>query len=123
MAEHRRDRVAHLLQAELAALLLREVRDPRLRGVTVTAVKMSPDLRLARVYYRTLPSPGPGAASGRELGRALAKAAPFLRGAAGRALGLRVTPELRFEYDSLPEDAERVESLLASTEHAPEDDE
>jgi ribosome-binding factor A len=115
MAEHRRDRVAHLLQAELARLLLREVRDPRLRGVTVTAVKMTADLRLARVYYRTLP----GAAAGREVGRALAKAAPFLRSAAGKALGLRVTPELRFEYDSLPEVAERVESLLASGEAPP----
>jgi ribosome-binding factor A len=112
MAEHRRDRVAHLLQAELAGLLLREVRDPRLRGVTVTAVKMTADLKIARVYYRTLP----GSASGREVGQALAKAAPFLRGAAGRALGLRSTPELRFEFDSLPEAAERVESLLASTD-------
>jgi ribosome-binding factor A len=123
MAEHRRDRVAHLLQAELAGLLLREVRDPRLRGVTVTAVRMTADLRLARVYYRTLPVSGSvsgtDAASGREVGRALAKAAPFLRSTAGKALGLRVTPELRFEYDSLPETAERVESLLASTETTP----
>ena len=111
MGEHRRDRVAHLLQTKLAELLLREVRDPRLRGVTVTAVRMTPDLRLARVYYRTLP----GTAGGREVGRALARATPFLRSAVGQALGLRVTPELRFEFDSLPETAERVESLLAET--------
>jgi len=123
MAEHRRDRVGHLLQAELAGLLIREVRDPRLRGVTVTAVKMTADLKLARVYYRTLP----GETSGRDVGRALAKAAPFLRTAAGKALGLRSTPELRFEFDSLPEAAERVETLLAAKDDPPapdaEDDE
>lgn len=119
MAEHRRDRVGHLLQAELASLLLREARDPRLRGVAITAVRMTADLKLARVYYRTLP----GAAAGRDVGRALAKAAPFLRSAAGKALGLRSTPELRFEYDSLPETAERVESLLASKDALPASDE
>jgi len=123
MAEHRRDRVGHLLQAELAGLLLREVRDPRLRGVTITAVKMTADLKLARVYYRTLP----GATSGRDVGRALVKAAPFLRTAAGKALGLRSTPELRFEFDSLPETAERVEALLAAKADSaapdPEDEE
>jgi ribosome-binding factor A len=110
MAEHRRDRVAHLLQAKLAELLLREVRDPRLHGVTITAVRMTADLRLARVYYRTLP----GAPAGREVGRALARATPFLRSVVGKALGLRGTPELRFEFDSLPETAERVETLLAA---------
>ena len=69
--------------------------DPRLREVTVTAVRMTPDLRVARVYVRTL-----------------GKAAHFLRGEVGRAVGLRVTPELRFEYDTLPDTAARVDALL-----------
>src|SRR2546427_3281109 len=50
MAERRPERVAHLVQAELATLFLRVANDPRLRDLTVTAVRMSADLRVARVY-------------------------------------------------------------------------
>jgi ribosome-binding factor A len=57
MAERRPERVAHLVQAELARWLLREAGDPRLQQVTITDVRMSPDLRLARVYVRTLAGP------------------------------------------------------------------
>ena len=54
MAEHRRDRVAHQIRGELARLLLREAHDPHLQTVTVTAVRVTPDLRLAHVHFRTL---------------------------------------------------------------------
>jgi ribosome-binding factor A len=111
MAERRQERVAHLLQAELGLLLLREARDPRLREVTVTAVRMTPDLRVARVYVRTLADPTAADATLAALG----KAAPFLRGAVARALGLRVVPELRFEYDTVPDQARRLEELLDDT--------
>jgi ribosome-binding factor A len=116
MAERRPERVAHLVQSELARLLIRDVKDPRLRLVTVTAVKMTPDLRVARVYVRTLEE---GADHG-DVIRALQRAAPFLRGEIGRALGLRVTPELRFEWDALPDTARRLDELLRSG--APRDD-
>ena len=106
MGERRPARVAHLVQAELARLLLREVKDPRLQHVTVTAVRMSPDLRVANVYVRTL---GAGDAAPLD---ALRRAAPFLRGEVGRALGLRVTPELRFAHDTVPDDAQRLDDLL-----------
>lgn len=111
MAERRQERVAHLLQAEMARLLLHEVRDPRLRDVTVTGVRITPDLRSARLYVRTLA----GADAAGPALVALTKATPFLRGAIARALGLRVVPELRFEYDTLPDRARRVEELLAAT--------
>ena len=116
MAERRPERVAHLVQSELARLLIREAKDPRLRLVTVTAVRMTPDLRVARVYVRTLEQ---GADHG-DVIRALQRAAPFLRGEIGRALGLRVTPELRFEYDALPDTARRLDELLRAG--APPDD-
>ena len=106
--ERRPQRVAHRVQEELARLLLREVRDPRLHAVQVSAVRMSPDLRLARIFVRTLaaqPDPAPMLAG-------LARATPFLRGRLGRALGLRHVPELRFEYDSVVDSAARLESLL-----------
>jgi ribosome-binding factor A len=108
MAERRPERVAHLVQAELARLLLTSMRDPRLRDVTVTAVSMTPDLRVARVYIRTLGDP----AEHEALLKALRKATPFVRGEIGRALRLRVTPELRFEYDTAPDRARRVDDLL-----------
>src|SRR6266516_2189378 len=94
MAERRPVRVAH---------------DPRLRDLTVTAVRMSADLRVARVYVRTLGDTADARAGAL---RALARAATFLRGRVGRALGLRVSPELRFEYDTQPDTARRVDDLL-----------
>jgi ribosome-binding factor A len=118
MAERRPERVAHLVQSELARLLIREVKDPRLRLVTVTAVKMTPDLRVARVFVRTLEE---GAAPA-GLVRALERAAPFLRGEIGRALGLRVTPELRFAYDVLPDTARRLDQLLGTGTPRDDDD-
>ena len=109
MADRRPERVAHLVQAELAALFLRQANDPRLRDLTVTAVRMTPNLGLARVYVRTL---GGGAEERAAALRALGRAAAFLRGQVGRALGLRVTPELRFEWDTQPDTARRVDDLL-----------
>jgi ribosome-binding factor A len=108
MAERRPARVAHLVQSELASLLLRDAKDPRLQQVTVTAVRMTPDLRVAHIFFRTL---GAGDADGGTR-RALERAAPFLRGEIGRSLGLRLTPELRFEYDTTPDTAQRLEDLL-----------
>src|SRR6266566_2558906 len=84
MAERRPERVAHLVQAELATVFLREANDPRLRDLTVTAVRMSADLRVARVYVRTLGDTVDARAAAL---RALARAATFLRGRVGRALG------------------------------------
>src|SRR2546425_12186020 len=97
MADRRPERVAHLVQAELATLFLRQANDPRLRELTVTAVRMSPDLRVARVYVRTLSDTADARAAAL---RALARAATYLRGRAGRALGLRATPEQHFVYDT-----------------------
>ena len=116
---HRRDRVAHRIRAELAGLLQREARDPRLQSVTVTEVQVTPDLRLARVYFRTLTAE----AAPREAQAALRKATPFLRGALGHALGMRVTPELRFEYDTMPDSARRMDALLDEAHTKDEDDE
>jgi ribosome-binding factor A len=110
MAERRVEKVAHVVHAELAALLLTGVQDPRLRDVTVTAVRMTADLKLARVYVRAL-----GAASPPDVVRALQRATPFLRREVGRRLPLRSVPELRFAWDDTPDTAERVDALLRGT--------
>lgn len=108
MAERRPERVAHLVQAELAAWFHRDAKDPRLQDLMVTSVRMTPDLRVARVAVRKLGSHGEPPGTLKALGRAGAA----LRGSLARRLGLRVTPELRFEYDGMPDAIDRLESLL-----------
>jgi ribosome-binding factor A len=108
MADHRRARVEHLLRAELASLLQTEAKDPRLAAVAVSDVRMTADLRQARVFFRLLDE----TADAKAVTKALERATPFLRSKVGRALGLRVTPALAFEYDTTPDTARRVEDLL-----------
>jgi ribosome-binding factor A len=108
--ERRPERVAHRVQAELAQLLLRELHDPRLRDVHVSAVRMTPDLRSARVFFRTLA----GADAAPAALAAFQRATPFIRVCLGRSLGLRYVPELRFEYDTVIDTAARMEAALAA---------
>lgn len=108
----------HLLRADLASLLLRDAKDPRLAQVTISAVRLTPDLRQARVFFRLLGENADVEAAQ----RALERATPFLRGAVGRSLGLRATPSLRFEYDTTPDTARRVDELLRG-EREPDDEE
>jgi ribosome-binding factor A len=83
------------IQRVVSELLRREVKDPRVGSVTVTAVRVSPDLGHARLYYLPFDR-GRDAA---ELQAGLDGAARFLRGHVGRALKLRVAPELHFAVD------------------------
>ena len=108
MPAKRTDRVGALLKSALAELILREVKDPRVRMVTVTGVDLSPDLKHARVFVSAL---GDDAARARSLA-GLASARAYLQSHAGRKVGLRFTPELRFELDPSFEAGDRVERLL-----------
>jgi ribosome-binding factor A len=104
----RADRVSGLIQQELSRLLWREVKDPRLAQVTITAVRVSPDLRQARVSFRGLAGPEQlqGVLEGLESARG------FLRGELGRRLRLRYAPELSFEVDQSVDWSLRVAQLL-----------
>jgi ribosome-binding factor A len=104
----RPDRVADQIRAELGQLLAREVHDPGIGFVTMTRVKVSPDLQLARVYYTALGDEH----ARRNSGRALERAAPFLRRQIGSRLRLRRAPELRFVYDESIAGQDRIEQLL-----------
>jgi len=104
----RPERVAEALLRELSALLYRDLKDPRLRGVTLTEVKVTPDLRHARVYFSHLQ----GAGRGQEAVDGFRSASGFIRQKIGRGLGLRYTPELDFEYDPTSERAARIDALL-----------
>ncbi len=89
-------------------LLVREVHDPGIGFVTLTRVKMTPDLQLARVYYTII---GDERAR-KETQRALDRATPFLRRQIGARVRLRRVPELRFEFDVSVEHQDRVERIL-----------
>jgi len=105
----RATRVAEGLRQEIATLLGRKVRDPRVSGVVVSRVVLTDDLRNAKVYVRLLD----GDAARREESIAgLTRAAGMLRREATRALKLRVAPELRFFYDEGEDARERIERVL-----------
>src|SRR5690348_6614690 len=104
----RASRVGDQIQAELASLLTREVHDPGIGFLTITSVKVSPDLQQARVYYTTI---GDDKAR-RESARALDRATPFLRRQIGQRLRLKRVPELTFFYDESIEKGDRVERIL-----------
>jgi ribosome-binding factor A len=115
----RADRVAGLIQEELSRVLLREVKDPRLHEVVITAVQVSADLRHARVLFTA--SPRQGGVEGVLAG--LRSAAGFLRGHLGRTLRLRYAPELTFEADTSVERSLRVAALLKQVVPREDEDE
>ena len=91
----RADRVADLIKMEIADLLLKQVRDPRIGSVTITGVEVTDDLRTARIFFVQL---GKDECSP-EVKAGLAKATGFLRRELGHRLQLRLVPELLFSYD------------------------
>lgn len=102
-------RVAAAIREEVASYLTTGARDPRIGGlVTVTGVDVTPDLHRARVFVSLLGAEDPAAVL-----EALNAAGHRLRGPIGRALRLRLAPELEFRRDETPARASRIESLLA----------
>jgi ribosome-binding factor A len=101
--------VADQIRGELATLLAREVHDPGIGFVTLTRVQVSPDLQLARVFYTALGDDKARAGSG----RALERAAPFLRRQIGARLRLKRAPELTFIYDDSIAGQDRIEQILS----------
>ncbi|HKT54638.1 MAG TPA: 30S ribosome-binding factor RbfA [Caulobacteraceae bacterium] len=104
-------RAGELVRHALVEILREEdLEDPALSGVsvTVTEVRMSPDLKHATCFVEPL-----GGAHAPEVVEGLNRAARFLRGRLGRAVELRFTPDLRFVHDESFEEAARMDSLLA----------
>jgi ribosome-binding factor A len=105
----RPNRVGDLIREDLSALLARgEVHDPDIGFITLTTVKMSPDLQLARVLYTSLGD----AASRQKTAKALERATPFLRRQIGQRLRLRRVPVLEFRFDESVGHQDRIEQIL-----------
>jgi len=109
MDDARTRRLAERIAKIVAELLERRVKDPRLGFVTVTEVRLTADLREAKVFYTVL-----GSAEEREESAiALRSATGIIRSEVGRLIGLRHTPSLEFIEDALPENAQRIDELVA----------
>lgn len=105
----RTERVQSLIREELGKILQEEVKDPRIEGlVSITAVEVSPDLRLARVFLSIYGSEGKEQAAL----DALSSARPFLRHELGHRLSLRYSPQLDLHLDDSLAHADRMNRLL-----------
>ena len=108
MTSARRARIADQIQRELADLIRLEVRDPRVRLVTLTAVELARDQSHARVFFTVL---GPESEA-REVLEGLQRAAGFLRTNLAHRLSTRTVPELHFAYDESIERGVRLSRLI-----------
>ena len=106
---YRPDRVGDQIRQDLSEMLTRgDVRDPGIGFITLTRVKVSRDLQVARVFYTTLGDPK---ARG-ETAIALERATPFLRRQIGNRLRLRRVPEIEFRFDETIQHQDRIEQIL-----------
>jgi ribosome-binding factor A len=113
-AYKRSTRVADQIRMEVADILMRKTKDPRVGVVTVTDVELTSDLRLARIFVTTGPDEKQeaGALAG------LANAAGFIRAELGRRVNLRYTPELIFQKDTTGLRGDRILSILHQLEES-----
>ena len=117
MHGRRIDRIEEQFRMEMSEIIEREIQDPRIGLVTVTRVKVSPDLRHARVFITVL-----GDAEQRKKSlEGLRSAAGYARRSLGKRLHhLRRIPELTFDYDEGLEKGMRIEELLDQIKHEEE---
>lgn len=108
MEFQRSNRVSEAIHKEISALLVKGLKDPRIGFVTITAVEVTPDLHLARVYFTTLGEEK----SRRETEKGLKSSVPYLRRELGRRLRMRYVPDLLFQYDASLDYGNRIDSLL-----------
>lgn len=111
MEYKRCDRVADLIQREIADLLLRRVKDPRVANLTVTGVDVSADLQHARVFYCIMGG-NSDENSRKHASLGLEKAGGFIRQEIGKRLRLRYIPQLDFQYDTSFDYGDKIERLL-----------
>lgn len=104
----RADRVADQIRMEVADILMRKIKDPRVHDVTVTDVELTGDLRIAHVFVTTMET---GEAE-RDVFTGLSKASGFVRSELGRRLSLRYLPDVIFKKDVSGPRGDRIMQLL-----------
>jgi len=109
----RPDRVGEQIRQELSQILSQQVHDPGIGFLTLTRVKVTPDLQLARVLYTVIGDEK----QRKETHKALERALPYLRRQIGSRIRLRRVPELQFFYDQAVEHQDRIEQILIELKH------
>ncbi len=107
-------RLAERITQIVAEMLERRIKDPRLGFVTITDARVTGDLREATVFYTVYGSDEEKA----ESAAALASATGIIRSEVGRQTGIKHTPSITFEQDTLPEGAKSIEDLVAKAKKA-----
>lgn len=105
----RADRVAELIMTEMSDIIFKQVKDPRVHAVTITSVKVTDDLRNAKIYFVEM---GKDDCSP-EIKAGLSKATGFVRRELGKRLQLRFIPEIMFVHDKSFGYGSKIDKLLA----------
>lgn len=108
MGENRIERISNLIKREVAAMLIREVKDPRIGMVSITGVKVSKDLRVAHIYYSVIGDEK----QKKDSALGLKQATKFIQWELGRRIKIRYTPIIDFQFDSSLEYGDRIEKIL-----------
>lgn len=108
------EKVASLILKELSSILVRKVQDPRVRGVHIVSIDVSPDFHLARVYYSSLSADQ----NIDDMQKGLDSAKQFLRSELKKTVKLRVLPELAFFFDPSIREGDRILALLKNLPHS-----
>jgi ribosome-binding factor A len=117
MDDARTRRLAERISKIVAELLERRIKDPRLGFVTVTEARLTNDLREAKVFYTVFGTPE----EQEDTAAALRSATGIIRSEVGRLIGLRHTPSLEFIADAIPENAQRIDDLVATAKQRDEE--
>lgn len=112
----RPNRVALEIRKTLSEVLHRDTKDPRLEKVNITECKISRDLSIATVYF-TIIGANEEEPAAQDAIKALEKAKGFFRSEIGKRMKLRITPEIRFFYDTVAENASHIEELIFKALH------
>lgn len=111
MSSYRIERVNSMLRSEISQVFIEEVKNPLFEKITITAVQVTKDLSMARVFYSCFEG------DPKDLERSLNSAASFVRGILKKRLKIKRVPELVFKHDTSFEYGEHIERLLKDITH------
>jgi ribosome-binding factor A len=117
VSKTRIQRIAERIREELSEMLVQEISDPRLAGISVTDVEVDRELAYANIYVSALE----GSERSKEILAGLAHAQGYIRHELTQRVDLRTFPRLRFHWDPTFERADRIERLLASLDSEADD--
>lgn len=114
-------RIAALIQRVIASNMESTLHDKRLKNVTITDVKVTNDLQLAKVYWTTISHTGNDEGERKRAQTALNQARGRLRTMVGAKAGLRLTPQLQFIFDEVPGEAHEIDDIIVAARRRDEE--